>query len=321
MIRHEPTEGFTALIPDGHELVVVDDGALESAWFSFDGDLVAGLDAHGVPDGTVFGPTAIVDDLVGASGDVSPHDIAIADRVEFDLDGRLWMPFDESSSGALRGLRFEIDGARPLLVHGTPLDALSEQLATARVRWSHLVDAIGTATAGSAIVAASEILLVDWWNSATAAALVELAEAADAWGSDPDDPVPGVEVSLAAIDTALFRSVEAAVGDHVVPRLRGHWPEFAWCGLHDAFVIRYDPSDGNGELRLHHDVAQISASMRLVDGYEGGALEFPRQVWDNSDVPVGTLVVWPSLVTHPHRGAPVERGRKYGLTLWFRLPD
>lgn len=38
------------------------------------------------------------------------------------------------------------------------------------------------------------------------------------------------------------------------------------------------------------------------------------------DLGVGDLVAWPSLVTHPHGGAPVTAGVKYGLTVWFALP-
>jgi len=67
-------------------------------------------------------------------------------------------------------------------------------------------------------------------------------------------------------------------------------------------------------------VAQVSASVRLNDGYAGGALEFPRQGFNNASTPVGTLVAWPSLVTHPHRSVPVRRGVKYSLTVWFELP-
>lgn len=325
MTRHDLPGGFAVVVPDGHDLVVVDAGAAQVAWFDFDGELVGGLDADGQPDGSVFGPTDAIDDLLAdlhdSGASVTRDTIAVADGVEFDLDARLWASADAPAAVTVRGLRLDVDGARPLLVHGVGLGDITSDLDTARARWRPLIDTISVATAGTAQVVASEILSVRWWDAQTAAALVELAEATDAWGCDPDDPVPGVEVSLASVDSELFGGIETAVGDTIVPVLRTHWPEFAWCGLHDAFVIRYDAAGGDVELGLHHDVAQISASMRLVDGYEGGALEFPRQGWDNAAVPVGSLTVWPSLVTHPHRGAPVTRGRKYGLTLWFRLPE
>ena len=37
-------------------------------------------------------------------------------------------------------------------------------------------------------------------------------------------------------------------------------------------------------------------------------------------MPVGSLLVWPSLVTHPHETAPLRRGVRHGLTIWFELP-
>src|SRR5690606_28473693 len=104
-----------------------------------------------------------------------------------------------------------------------------------------------------------------------------------------------------------------------VPELKRHWSYIDYHGLRDVFVIKYAPG-AQEHLRIHHDVAQISGSVKLNDDYDGAVLEFPRQHWDVSSVPVGHLVVWPSLVTHPHRTTPLRRGVKYGLTIWFELP-
>jgi predicted 2-oxoglutarate/Fe(II)-dependent dioxygenase YbiX len=71
---------------------------------------------------------------------------------------------------------------------------------------------------------------------------------------------------------------------------------------------------------MHHDVAQVSASIKLNDDYEGAVLEFPRQKFANSDVPVGDVIAWPSLVTHPHASSQLTRGVKYSLTIWCELP-
>jgi hypothetical protein len=79
--------------------------------------------------------------------------------------------------------------------------------------------------------------------------------------------------------------------------------------------------DTQTELRLHHDVAQVSASVKLNDDYVGAELDFPRQDFTNADVPVGSLLVWPSLVTHPHQTQPLVSGVKYGLTIWFEIPE
>lgn len=169
-------------------------------------------------------------------------------------------------------------------------------------------------------IVAGDIVEVPFWTPAFCATIIRLAEAAEAWGRDPDDPVPGAEVSLAALSPRLFAHVQTHVDRRVMPVLRQVWPEMAATALHDAFVIKYAVG-ATDELRLHHDIAQISASLRLCDTYAGGRLEFPRQGWHNGGLAVGRLAVWPSLVTHPHRSSPVEAGVKYGVTLWWKLPE
>jgi hypothetical protein len=178
----------------------------------------------------------------------------------------------------------------------------------------------GAVDPGATVVeVGAEILEVPFWTPEMCAAVIEAAEALGAWQPDPDDPVPGNEVSLQVLSPRLFAHVEDHCFEHVWPRLQTRWPSIEFVGIHDAFVIRYDAVD-RPELPLHHDVGQVSASVRLNDGYEGGLLEFPRQGADNRSVPVGHLVAWPSLVTHPHRSSPVTAGVKYGLTIWFAIP-
>lgn len=251
------------------------------------------------------------------------------DTGETDLDvddrGLLAVTLEPDAEAGVRGVRVVVDGAVPAVVVGAPreLARLRGALDQAEARHRGALHYEPRPITGAPTMVAPELLHVPFFDRATAAALVTLATGTDLWGSDPDDPVPGDEVSLARLSPRLFTRVEDHLDALVVPALRVHWPEIAWNGLHDAFVIRYraSPTEPSSELPLHHDVAQISASVRLDDGYEGGALEFPRQQWTNARVPVGDLVAWPSLVTHPHRAAPVTRGVKHGLTLWFRLPE
>jgi hypothetical protein len=174
--------------------------------------------------------------------------------------------------------------------------------------------------ASGLIVAAPEIIQVPFWTPAFCATVVRAAEAVGAFLPDDDDPVPGHEISLAAISPRLFAHLEDDVAVRLMPRLHEMWPYIDYHGLRDAFVIKYAPGQQE-ELRIHHDVAQVSASIKLNDGYEGALLEFPRQSWTNAGVPVGHVVVWPSLVTHPHRATPLTSGVKYGLTIWFELPQ
>lgn len=169
-------------------------------------------------------------------------------------------------------------------------------------------------------VVGAEMLVTPFWTPAMCAAVIRAAEAVGGFEPHEDDPVPGHEVSLAAISPRLFEAFQDDLGMRLWPRLCEQWPLIDYHGLRDAFIIRY-VSGEQEELRLHHDVAQVSASRKLNDDYTGAVLEFPRQGVTNADIPVGSLVVWPSLVTHPHRTVPLTSGVKYGLTVWFELPE
>jgi hypothetical protein len=165
-----------------------------------------------------------------------------------------------------------------------------------------------------------DLLVVPCWTPAFCATVVRAAEALGAFELQPDDPVPGREVSLAVISPHLFETVQEDFGMRIWPQLRTVWPYIDYYGLRDAFIIRYAPGEQES-LRIHHDVAQVSGSIKLNEGYSGADLVFPRQLFDNSAVGVGDMLVWPSLVTHPHETAHLTEGVKYALTVWFELPS
>ena len=64
----------------------------------------------------------------------------------------------------------------------------------------------------------------------------------------------------------------------------------------------------------------LSCLKKISLGYVGGELEFPLQGFDNGPLGVGTLLAWPSLVTHPHQTNQLIEGVKYALTIWCELP-
>ena len=164
----------------------------------------------------------------------------------------------------------------------------------------------------------ADLLVVPFWTVRFCHAVVRAAELVGL-AADPDDPVPGHEVSLAAISPRLYEHVQDDLGRRIWPQLQEVWPLIDYHGLRDAFVIRYAVGEQES-LRLHHDVAQVSAAVKLDEDHVGAELRFPRQGVDNRGVPVGALLAWPSLVTHPHEAAPVRRGVKHSLTIWFELP-
>ncbi len=165
-----------------------------------------------------------------------------------------------------------------------------------------------------------ELYAVRCWTAEFCAALIRATEAVGAFEPQPDDPVPGHEVSLAVISPRLYQHVERDLGERIWPILQQAWPLIDYHGLRDAFVIRYALGEQTS-LRVHHDIAQVSASIKLNDGYRGGVLEFPRQQLTNESLAVGELLAWPSLVSHPHRSSELLDGVKYALTIWFELPS
>jgi hypothetical protein len=165
---------------------------------------------------------------------------------------------------------------------------------------------------------APDIFQLPFWTPAFCAAVIRAAELVG-FEPDPDDPVPGHEVSLATISPVLFGALQDDIGLRVWPQLQEVWPLIEYRGLRDAFVIRYRAGEQES-LRLHQDIGQISATVRLNDGYEGAALAFPRQAYDNTPQPIGSLLAWPSLVTHPHEATGLASGTKYALTIWCELP-
>ncbi len=168
-------------------------------------------------------------------------------------------------------------------------------------------------------VIGDEILLVPFWTPRFCDTVIRAAEAVGAFEPQPHDPVPGHEVSLAVISPRLFEHVEIDLGVRIWPQLQTVWPYIDYHGLRDVFVIRYALGEQE-HLRMHHDIAQVSGSVKLNDDYDGAVLDFPRQGVTNEPLTVGEMVVWPSLVTHPHQATPLQRGVKYALTVWFELP-
>ena len=177
----------------------------------------------------------------------------------------------------------------------------------------------GAQASGDAVEVAPDIISMPFWTPEFCDVVIRAAQAAGGFEHESSDPVGSYDLSLASISPRLFEALEQDIGMRLWPAIRNWWPIVDYHGLRDAFVIHY--AMGQQEtLRLHHDVAQVSASIKLNSGYEGAELVFPRQGYSNADVPVGDIIVWPSLVTHPHESLPLRSGEKFSLTIWCELP-
>ena len=293
--------------------------ALPAGRAAITGDLVDIIDAWancGAAILTANGATA----MVGLAGAIAQgdDDVAIDDDndvfhyIDHDRDTTRYLAFD----GRVR----DVEVGRPVLVVVGPGVGLTQGQSGRRdlERILGYRDAVAEQTLVADQVA-PELWTMPFWTPEFCETVIRAAELVDAFQHNDTDPIPGNEVSLAAISPRLFAHLEDDIAVRVMPAIKQFWPYVDYFGLRDAFVIKYSPS-GQRDLRIHHDVAQVSGSVRLNDGYVGGLLAFPRQGFTNADLAVGDLLLWPSLVTHPHRAQPINSGVKYNLTLWFELP-
>jgi hypothetical protein len=168
-------------------------------------------------------------------------------------------------------------------------------------------------------VPAPDILLTPFWTPGFCAMIVRAAEAAAWWQSDGEGPDLRLQTSLYSISPHLFDLVAADFQARIWPRLASQWPGLTGVELEDVLVVRQDAGEADSPL-TPPEGAMINGSVQLNEGYEGGGLGFPRQQWDDTDVPVGVLTLWPSTGTHPHWVDWVRQGVRYELSLRWQDP-
>jgi hypothetical protein len=146
--------------------------------------------------------------------------------------------------------------------------------------------------------------------------LIEEGESFNNWKPLDTDAYPGQEVRLRDLNNKHFiDTFYQAYQETIVPLVEKHWFPMQMHGIRDLFIIKYS-MDGQKDLPLHHDMSLVSGSIKLNNDYEGAELVFPRQGISNKDLPVGSIVLWPSSVTHPHKCEELISGTKYSLTMW-----
>ena len=170
--------------------------------------------------------------------------------------------------------------------------------------------------------------------AACAAAIAEAEAAAVAgggWGSRRHVTVPTTDVPLAQLPGALA-AFNAALRESIAPLAARTFPSLlrklaaaAAAGggeevgegagevvpmlrVHDAFLVRYDAAGGQASLPLHRDQGELSLTLALNEGFEGGGTEFERGgvVGLNE---LGLALLFPSRAVHG--GATVSSGRRY----------
>jgi len=120
---------------------------------------------------------------------------------------------------------------------------------------------------------------------------------------------------MSRISHLLFEEFVEHYKKYLCPVLEKHFHPTTIAGWFSPMIIKY--SRNGQQVGLHNDTSEFTFNLKLNTDYEGSVLEFPRQNWNNKEVPKGWCYVWPSRVTHPHRTTPLKKGTKYTLSSWI----
>lgn len=160
-----------------------------------------------------------------------------------------------------------------------------------------------------------DMILVDFMSEEYCEELIALSDSHGGWAPLPGDIHPAQEIRMKELGewTRLERHWQI----HIEPLIREHWKGCSPYGLRDAFTMRYS-LDTQTSLTHHCDNSLVTGSVKLNDNYKGASLVFPRQNFNNDDIPVGKMLLFPGQVTHGHHVTELEAGVKYSLTLWSK---
>lgn len=167
---------------------------------------------------------------------------------------------------------------------------------------------------------ATDILCIEFWKPEFCRLVIEAADSINRYESRPNDPVPGQELRIDNISKDLYISFCKHWKTILQPILDKFYmlPAEQWfTGWKVPFIIKYEMNKQR-YLRPHMDGSMVTGTVRLNNEYSGGELVFPRQKYKNTDVPVGSMLVWPSSVQHIHYSDNLISGTKYSLVAWTK---
>ncbi len=145
--------------------------------------------------------------------------------------------------------------------------------------------------------------------------LISCIESGGKWTSNyRDEEYFTQDLHLKSNFPDLYAVLEEHLENEIYPLAQEFWQVSPFEVL-NMFVVRYT-MDTQTSLRPHHDTSFITGSVKLNDEYEGALLNFPRKNYNNEDVDVGDLLLWPGNITHLHECKELTAGKKYALTVW-----
>lgn len=158
-----------------------------------------------------------------------------------------------------------------------------------------------------------EMLLIDYKTPEQCQRWIELAEEHGGFQPHPADKFPSHDIHLKKL--GLMAEAEAHWREVVKPIIESYWRPMHYEQLRKAFVMKYS-ADTQTTLGLHNDSAMVTGSVKLNDDYSGAILHWPRQKVNNAEIPVGKMILFPSMVTHGHYVDQLRSGTKYSATFW-----
>lgn len=167
----------------------------------------------------------------------------------------------------------------------------------------------------------NDIIITPFWQEDFCRQLVSYAQSQDhRFKSHDQRNVDRSDLSydalyFAHISQYLFEDYVAHYTRDLLGIISEVWPYTKIGGWQSPFILKYSVT-GKRDLRAHHDLSEVSMNVKLNSDFEGAALTFPRQNMDNSAVPVGHIMLWPSTVTHYHLVPNIQKGVKYSVTGW-----
>jgi hypothetical protein len=173
------------------------------------------------------------------------------------------------------------------------------------------------AAEASVVEAAPDVLVTPLWTADFCGLVVQAAEVAGRWTSDGPFFEGEVGTWLDDLSSRLSDLFRADLDLRIWPVLAEQWQLPTAASVQAVSVIREGARRSSDGSPAMYGNAALVGSVRLNDGYKGGALMLPGQGWEDAAFPRGSLAVWPSDEAHGQWPSPVTRGVKYRLAVWW----
>ena len=166
-------------------------------------------------------------------------------------------------------------------------------------------------------VPAHGIRTVPFFTPEFCKALIWLSNLVGQYEPDPKDAYGGKELDTRSV-FPLHQVIQESFERFMTPLVELCFDGYSVDEINGSFVLKYS-MDTQRSMGLHFDAqSDVSLTIALNDGFEGGGLSFPRYDWTSKGLPAGTAILFPGRVTHRHEGLEITKGERYALVMWMK---